>query len=70
MSKRITGISLILVFLASLLSGVVVSFAPKASAASYQDWPMFLQNPARSASTVDPKLSIARQPLSRSNGNT
>jgi len=33
-----------------------------AGAASYQDWPMFLQNPARTAATSDPKLSVANAP--------
>ena len=33
-----------------------------AGAASYQDWPEFLQNNSRSNATVDPNLSVAKAP--------
>ena len=46
---------------AALVAGPAVHPAP-AAASSYQDWPMFLQNPARTAATVDPKLSVANAP--------
>jgi outer membrane protein assembly factor BamB len=52
------GISIILA--ATALTGFSVIFAGQAAqAVSYQDWPMFLQNPARTAATVDPKLSVS-----------
>jgi len=39
-----------LTLLASVLSAVTAAVAPApAIAASYQDWPMFLQNPERTA---------------------
>jgi len=51
---------LVFVLIASFMCGFASTFgAPSASAQSYQDWPMFLQNPARTAATVDPKLSVA-----------
>ncbi|MGO8957337.1 MAG: PQQ-binding-like beta-propeller repeat protein, partial [Streptosporangiaceae bacterium] len=43
---------------AALVASPAVHAVP-ASASSYQNWPMFLQNPARTAATVDPKLSVA-----------
>ncbi len=46
---------------AALVASSAVHSAP-ASAASYQDWPMFLQNAARTSATVDPKLSVASAP--------
>ena len=46
---------------AALVASPVAQSIP-ASASSYQDWPMFLQNPARTAATVDPKLSVANAP--------
>jgi outer membrane protein assembly factor BamB len=52
-----------LTLLASVLSAVTAAVAPApAIAASYQDWPMFLQNPERTAATTDPKLSVASAP--------
>jgi len=36
-----------------------VAGPPSAGAASYQDWPTFLQNNGRTAATVDPSLSVA-----------
>ena len=45
---------------ASVLSAITVEFThARADAVSYQDWPMFLQNPARTGATVDPKLSVS-----------
>ncbi|HEY2638781.1 MAG TPA: PQQ-binding-like beta-propeller repeat protein [Streptosporangiaceae bacterium] len=46
---------------AAVVASPAVHAVP-ASAASYQDWPMFLQNSARTAATVDPKLSVASAP--------
>jgi outer membrane protein assembly factor BamB len=53
-----------MVLVASVSSAVMaVGGAPApASAASYQDWPMFLQNPQRTAATTDPKLNAASAP--------
>src|SRR5258708_39548344 len=46
--------------LASVLTSVAAALTPgPALGATYQDWPMFLQNPQRTAATVDPKLSVA-----------
>ena len=46
---------------AAVVASPAVHAVP-ASAATYQDWPMFLQNSARTAATVDPKLSVASAP--------
>ena len=54
------GVAVAVMFLASILTPVTAALTPApATAASYQDWPMFLQNPARTAATVDPKLGVA-----------
>ena len=47
-----------------LVTSVIYAFTAifthaSADASSYQDWPMFLQNPARTAATIDPKLSVS-----------
>jgi len=60
---RTLRIFLALLVTASTLSGftavlAIIADSP-ANAASYQDWPMFLQNPQRTAATVDPKLSVS-----------
>jgi len=48
------------VLIASFVYGFTATIgAGSASASSYQDWPMFLQNPARTAATVDPRLNVA-----------
>lgn len=61
-SPRVSAVAVVML-LASLLAPVAASLTPApATAASYQDWPMFLQNPARTAATVDPKLSVASAP--------
>ena len=44
---------------ASGLTAAVFSTLP-AAAASYQDWPMFLQNTSRTNATTDPALSVAK----------
>ncbi len=44
-------------------AGLVTLATTPAAAASYQDWPMFLQNPARSNATVDPALSVAKSSI-------
>ena len=62
--SRILGAAGVLMLVASILSAVAAAAgAPApASAASYQDWPMFLQNPQRTGATTDPKLSVASAP--------
>jgi outer membrane protein assembly factor BamB len=45
----------------NVVSQVALLSAP-AAAATYQDWPTFLQNAARSNATVDPNLSVAKAP--------
>ena len=56
-------VAVAITLLASVLSAVTAAVAPApATAASYQDWPMFLQNPERTAATTDPKLSVASAP--------
>ncbi|MBV9384297.1 MAG: PQQ-like beta-propeller repeat protein, partial [Streptosporangiaceae bacterium] len=48
---------------ASVLTAFTAVFTrTSASAASYQDWPMFLQNPSRTAATADPKLNASSVP--------
>jgi len=47
------------IVMASCVTAVAASGRP-AAAATYQDWPMFLQNPARTNATTDPKLSVAK----------
>src|SRR5260370_29627052 len=56
---RISRLLLPFVLLASLMFGLAAIGPQGASAAAYQDWPMFLQNPARTAATTDPKLSVS-----------
>ena len=43
-------------------AGVVTTAATRARAGTYQNWPTFLQNTARTAATTDPVLSIANAP--------
>ena len=58
--SRILSAAAAVLLAASVLSAVTAVFThARAVAASYQDWPMFLQNPARTAATVDPKLSVS-----------
>ena len=54
-------VSLAVVVLAAGLVTMVVTAKP-ATAATYQDWPMFLQNTSRTNATVDPNLSVAKAP--------
>src|SRR6266404_6373951 len=56
---RISRLLLPFVLLASLMFGLAAISPQGASAATYQDWPMFLQNQARTAATTDPKLSVS-----------
>ena len=51
----------VVMVLSSLAVVVAVTVRP-AAAASYQDWPMFLQNASRTNATVDPNLSVAKAP--------
>ncbi|MBV9855757.1 MAG: PQQ-binding-like beta-propeller repeat protein [Streptosporangiaceae bacterium] len=74
LSHRLTSFgSSVLLLLAALTAGAAATAgvaaasslhpaAPRASAVAYQDWPMFLQNAARTAATTDPVLSIANAP--------
>ena len=59
---RALKIFLALLVTASTLSGFTAGLCGSrrspANAASYQDWPMFLQNPQRTDATIDPKLSV------------
>src|SRR5690242_18350686 len=58
--SRFLSATMAVLLLASALSAVSVVFThARARAVSYQDWPMFLQNPARTGATVDPKLSVS-----------
>ena len=50
---------LAVIVVVSGLATVAVTARP-AAAASYQDWPMFLQNASRTDATVDPNLSVAK----------
>ena len=60
---RLAAIRIVAVALpAAALAASPAVHAVPASAATYQDWPMFLQNSARTAATVDPKLSVASAP--------
>ena len=59
--RRSAAVRLVMVavVVASTLATVALTVRP-AAAASYQDWPMFLQNPSRTNATVDPNLSVAK----------
>ncbi len=61
-SSPVLRLVLVVVVAVSGLAAVV-SVAKPAAAASYQDWPMFLQNAARTNATVDPNLSVAKAPI-------
>ena len=58
----ISAVALVAAIL-SMVTGALLS--TPAAAISYQDWPTFLQNPARTNATVDPKLSVANAPTRR-----
>ena len=53
-----------LLFCAALVAGTASGAAASVQtrAASYQDWPTFLQNTSRTAATTDPVLSLAKAP--------
>jgi len=53
------GASVIVCLVCGYLILAAVGSAPSAWAASAQDWPTFLQNPARTGATVDPTLTVA-----------
>jgi len=58
--SRFLSATMAVLLSASVLSAITVEFThARADAVSYQDWPMFLQNPARTGATVDPKLSVS-----------
>ena len=58
--SRFAYAAMAVVLAASILTGLTAIFTNvSAEASPYQDWPMFLQNPARTAATVDPKLSVS-----------
>jgi outer membrane protein assembly factor BamB len=52
-------IAVTVIVASSCLTAVIVTTSSGA-AASYQDWPMFLQNASRTNATVDPNLSVAK----------
>ncbi len=59
---RLIGLRLVAAVVIAVSSFAVLTFAltRPAAAASYQDWPMFLQNTSRTNATVDPNLSVAK----------
>src|SRR5579884_2323550 len=62
--RRALSILGALVVGSGVLAGTMAS-APGVGATpvTYTDWPMFLQNPARSNATTDPNLSVANASL-------
>ena len=60
--RRLLRITVALVIVASSCLTLVITAARPAAAASYQDWPMFLQNTSRTNATVDPNLTVAKAP--------
>jgi outer membrane protein assembly factor BamB len=60
---RRAGVAVAAMLLTSVLTPVTAALTQgPAVAASYQDWPMFLQNAQRTAATADPRLSVASAP--------
>ena len=57
---RLFSAAALVVTVLSIVTSAVLS--TPAAAVSYQDWPMFLQNSARTNATVDPTLSVANAP--------
>jgi hypothetical protein len=53
---------LVLISFVATATVAVVSSKP-AAAATYQDWPQFLQNSAHTNATTDPNLSVANAPI-------
>src|SRR5436190_13483086 len=63
LARRRFGVLATSVVLVAVALTPIISLPSPAVAASYQDWPTFLHDPARSAATGDPNLSVAKASL-------
>lgn len=66
LGRRPAAVAAALALTASTLAGFATASAP-AVAATYQDWPTYLQNTSRTAATTDPNLSVANASLLKLN---